>query len=100
MLQDLHSPAATDAASETHRHAYNAAFELLDLGWHWDPATFAGIARYGRAGVKSWLEQERPHLLKAYSAEFLVDAIEATQARCLAAYRHQQAKQAPARLAA
>jgi hypothetical protein len=29
VLQDLHSPAATDAASEAHRHAYNAAFHLL-----------------------------------------------------------------------
>lgn len=87
MLTDLLSPAATDAASEAHRHAYNAAFHELDLNWHWDAATFAGIHRYGRAGVRAWVEHEQGHLLKAYPADFLVEAIEATKARCHAAYQ-------------
>ncbi|MDB5860907.1 MAG: hypothetical protein JWQ76_4596 [Ramlibacter sp.] len=85
MLHSLHSPAETDAASEAHRHAYNAAFHELELNWHWDRATFAGLQRYGRAGVRSYLETEQAHLLRAYTVEFLVDAIEATKARCYAA---------------
>ena len=93
MLHDLHSPAATDAASEADRHAYNAAFHLLDLSWCWDRPTFARIRPYGRAGVRSWIETEQAHLLRAYTLDFLVDAIEATKARCLAAYEHQAAKQ-------
>ena len=86
MLHDLQAPAAVDAASEAHRHAYNAAFHELELNWQWDAAAFAAIQRYGRAGVKSWLETQQPHLLKAYAVDFLVDAIEATKARRLAAY--------------
>ena len=100
MLQDLHSPAATDAASEAHRHAYNAAFHLLDLSWHWDPVAFAAIHRYGRAGLKNWVQHEQPHLLRAYDLDFLVDAIESTKARCLAAYEHHAAKQGSILLAA
>jgi hypothetical protein len=84
LLQDLHTPAATDAASEAHRHAYNAAFHELDLNWQWDAATFAGLQRYGRAGLRAYLEKEQAHLLRAYSADFLVDLIEATKARCQA----------------
>jgi hypothetical protein len=89
VLLDLHSPAITDEASEAHRHAYNAAFHELDLNWQWDARTFAGIERYGRAGVRSWVESEQAHLLKAYSAEFLVDAIETTKERCYANYLRQ-----------
>jgi len=85
VLQDLHAPATMDAASEAHRHAYNAAFHELDLAWHWDAATFARIRPYGRAGLRAWVEAEHGHLLRAYAPEFLVEAIEATQARCLAA---------------
>jgi hypothetical protein len=84
VLQELHSPAATDTASEAHRHAYNA--------WHWDRVTFARIRPYGRAGVRSWVEAEQSHLLRAYTVDFLVDAIEETKERCLAAYRRQAGK--------
>ena len=100
MLHDLQATAATDTESEAHRHAYNAAFHLLDLNWHWDAPTFARIGRYGRAGVKSWVEQEQSHLLKAYTVDFLVNAVEVTKARCLAAYERQEAKKSGDRLAA
>jgi hypothetical protein len=92
VLQELHSPAATDTASEAHRHAYNAAFTLLDLSWHWDRVTFARVRPYGRAGVRSWVEAEQSHLLRAYTVDFLVDAIEETKERCLSAYRRQAGK--------
>jgi hypothetical protein len=100
VLHDLQGPAAIDAVSEAHRHAYNAAFHALDLNWHWDAVTFAAIDRYGRAGVKTWLELEQPHLLRAYSVDFLVDAVEATKARCLAAYEGEAARRFTDRLAA
>ena len=31
--------------------------------------------------LRAWLEKERPHLLRAYDADFLVQAIESTRAR-------------------
>ena len=82
MLQPLHPPQVTDASSEAHRHAYNAAFHELDLNWHWDAETFARLQPYGRAGVRSYVESEQAHLLRAYTADFLVDLIESTKARC------------------
>ena len=82
MPQALHPPASIDAASEAHRHAYNAAFQELDLPWYWDARLFAALQPTGRAGVRAWVEQEQPHLLRAYPLDFLVDAIEATRARC------------------
>lgn len=82
MLQHLHPPAPTDAASEAQRHAYNCAFEELDLPWHWDAPTFARLQPSGRAGLRHWIETEQPHLLRAYGIDFLLDLIQATQARC------------------
>lgn len=82
MPQALHPPAPTDPASEAHRHAYNAAFQELDLPWYWDARLFAALQPYGRAGLRAWVEEEQPHLLRAYPLDFLVDAIESTQARC------------------
>ncbi len=58
-------------------HAYRAAFDELGLSWQWDPATWGA----GPAGLRAYLEQEQPHLLRAYDAEFLVQAVEATRER-------------------
>lgn len=59
-------------------HAYNAAFEELDLmNWQWDPATYGA----GRAGLRAYLEKEHAHLLRAYDADFLIEAVEATRIR-------------------
>ncbi|MEO7549353.1 MAG: hypothetical protein ABIT82_13075, partial [Ramlibacter sp.] len=35
----------------------------------------------GRDGVRTYLESEQPHLLRAYEADFLVEAIETAKAR-------------------
>jgi hypothetical protein len=78
-----------DAQAEAIRQAYNAAFDELGLSWHWDPVTFAGLPR-GARGVRAYVEQQHPHLLRAYDAEFLVNAIESTRLRC-AAQSHVQA---------
>ncbi len=81
MAQVLHAPISADQASEAHRQAYNAAFEELGLNWHWDPVTFACLPAPGRDGVRAYLETEHPHLLRAYDADFLANAIETAKAR-------------------
>ena len=74
----------TNHADETHRHAYNAAFDELGLSWHWDTVTYTRlqIPTHGRADVRTYLETEQSHLLRAYEADFLVNAIETEKARC------------------
>lgn len=84
MLNAMLSQTAAGHAAEAHRHAYNAAFEELGLTWYWDAATYDRLQAHGRDGVRAYLETEQAHLLRAYEAEFLVDAIETTQARCYA----------------
>lgn len=80
-----HAPTPADQAAEAHRHAYNAAFDELGLNWHWDAATYAGVHAQGATGLRSYLEREHAHLLRAYEADFLISAIEAAKARCHAA---------------
>ena len=41
----------------------------------------AAAGSNGREGLRAWLEKERPHLLRAYDAEFLVQAVESSRAR-------------------
>ena len=70
-------PAATvDSLAEARRHAYNCAFEALELNWHWDAGTYARLAPHGRDAVRVWLHSQAPHLLRAYEPDFLVTAIE------------------------
>jgi hypothetical protein len=74
--------------AQAEREAYNAAFEELGLNWFWDAHTYAGLPQAGGAQrVRSYLEREHAHLLRAYEADFLVTAIEAAKDRCLAAAR-------------
>lgn len=58
-------------------HAYHAAFDELGLSWQWDPVTWGA----GPEGLRAYLEKEQPHLLRAYDADFLVQAVEATRER-------------------
>ena len=44
--------------------------EELDLRLEW-PA-----AAHDRESLVAWLQKERPHLLRAYDADFLVNAVE------------------------
>ena len=73
---------AANPTVEAHRHAYNAAFEELSLSWRWDTATYARLQHHGRDLVHVYLQTEHPHLLRAYDADFLVNAIEAVKTRC------------------
>jgi RecA-family ATPase len=63
---------------EAERNAYNVAFCELGLAWHWDAQTYAELRATSqhKCHVRSYLEAQQPHLLRAYDAEFLVDAIE------------------------
>ncbi|MFL6693360.1 MAG: hypothetical protein ACJ8GO_10400 [Ramlibacter sp.] len=72
---------AVQSDPEVLRQAYNSAFEELGLQWHWDRATYAQLPA-GKPGVRAYVEREHPHLLRAYDADFLVDAIEVAKARC------------------
>jgi hypothetical protein len=67
-----------------HRNAYNAAFYELGLRWHWDADTYQNLQANDNESdrIRVYLESEQPHLLKAYDANFLIEAIQATKARC------------------
>ena len=73
------SPHKIDCASEAdiERSAYNAAFYELGLRWHWDDATYERLANVSceRSRLRQYLENMQPHLLRAYDADFLTDAV-------------------------
>ena len=69
--------------AQTHRQAYNAAFEELGLNWQWDERTCESLPAPGRDAVRTYLEREHPHLLRAYEPDFLVNAIENAKQRFL-----------------
>jgi hypothetical protein len=66
----------TSNPTDKARHAYNNAFERLDLSWHWDEATYHRLQTDGHSPLRQYLETEQAHLLSAYEAEFLLKAIE------------------------
>ncbi len=71
-------------ASDIHRNAYNAAFYELGLRWHWDDTIYERLLCKDdeHQRLRVYLETHQPHLLRAYDADFLIGAIEATKARC------------------
>lgn len=73
-----------DHQLECERRAYNLAFEELGLNWHWDPVTYACLSSTGRMALRTYIEREHAHLLRAYDADFLVNAIEGAKSRTLA----------------
>ena len=82
MSEFTHSTLAGQEEADVHRQSYNAAFEELGLSWHWDRVAFARLSGTGRDAVRGYIQQEHPHLLRAYEVEFLVEAIESAKARC------------------
>lgn len=87
MINAATDSSSTDHATEVHRNAYNAAFSELGLPWHWDSKTHRQLQARARErdSVRVYLETQQSHLLKAYDADFLIDAIESTKARCFQA---------------
>jgi hypothetical protein len=57
-------------------HSYSAD-EELDLSCDW----YAARSGAGRDGLRAYVEKERPHLLRSYDREFLIDAVESSRAR-------------------
>ena len=49
-----------------------------DIGWYWDAETYGSLLAQdgGREPVRTYVEQHRPHLLRAYAMDCLVNAIE------------------------
>lgn len=79
MFNDLTSARRTQ---DMELDAYNAAFYELGLRWHWDSATWQQLACVGdcrKARLRHYLETEQAHLLRAYDAGFLIEAIERAQ---------------------
>ena len=76
----------SSSAREAQRNAYNAAFHELGLPWFWDVGCDLPDEGAERACVRDYLARHQPHLLTAYDADFLVDAILATKERCEAQF--------------
>jgi hypothetical protein len=64
-------------ASESLRNAYNAAFDELQLGWHWGVSQFRELQHHAdeRSQMQAYLATQQPHLLKAYDVDFFVNAV-------------------------
>jgi hypothetical protein len=75
--------------ADAQREAYNAAFGELGLRWYWGSNEYAGQmgVESQRAHLRRYVENHHPHMLKVYEADFLVNAIQTTMARCLEAAR-------------
>jgi hypothetical protein len=78
---ELETPIQPAAADEAARNAYNTTFAVMELDWHWDRETYSrlGAACDGRAALRTYVQQQRPHLLRAYGVDCLIDAIEQTR---------------------
>ncbi len=72
----LHDERVEDAA-EVERGAFNAAFYELGLRLYWDKGTYEALAANlsEHARVLDYLKGVQSHLLRAYDAEFLADAV-------------------------
>lgn len=86
-MSNLQSSCFTADPIEVDRGAFNAAFYELGLRWHWDGPTYSALATdpCERSRVRRYLEGEQSHLLRAYEADFLTDAILAAKERCRSA---------------
>ncbi|SAL71110.1 hypothetical protein AWB71_04324 [Caballeronia peredens] len=73
----IHATYGDDREVHAQVCAFNTAFEELDLMFRWDAQTYRALASadsdYGK--IAQYIETHCPHLLKAYSAEFLCQAI-------------------------
>ena len=79
----LHAERIEDAV-ELERGAFNAAFYELGLHLYWDKGTYQALSANPseRDRVRSYLQREQPHLLRAYDADFLTDAVICAKERC------------------
>lgn len=78
-----------DPDGAIHRDAFNAAFRELGLNWRWGNETYRNLLNRGteREGVRVYVETHQSHLLRAYDAEFLINAILTAKAKWYEAMR-------------
>lgn len=88
-------PSSEPTANQIECGAFNAAFHALGLRWHWDDDTYEQLAAdpCERNRLRQYLQHRQPHLLRAYDADFLADAILGAKRRVL-----QTLSAAPSRL--
>ena len=79
----IDSDALADAAA-VHRNAYNAAFYELGLRWYWDSEIYPAVLSEAdeHRCLRQYMVTHQPHMLTAYDADFLADAIQKTKAKC------------------
>ena len=77
-MQAATAPQTTDDAT---CNAYNSTFAAMELDWHWDRETYTRLRADGdeRQALRTYVQQHRPHLLRAYGVDCLIDAIESTR---------------------
>ncbi len=77
MMHATHSPHDDDREVHAQMCAFNTAFEELNLMFRWDAQTYRSLASADSdySKIAQYIETHGPHLLKAYSAEFLWQAI-------------------------
>ena len=82
-MQNLQHTCRDRDSSDVERHCYNAAFGELGLTWFWDEQTYADLQAIPeqRSRVVRYVRANHPHLLTAYDADFLAEAIEVTRLR-------------------
>ena len=82
-MQDTLNSFACHETLEMERNGYNVAFSELGLEWYWDAETYADlrVIPEEKGRVRAYLETHLPHLLRAYDADFLVDAIQGARNR-------------------
>lgn len=83
MYQATVQPAPADTDAEINRNAYNAAFDELGLMWVWDNDTHHRLLAIAdeRERLRLYIETQQAHLLKAYEADFLINAIHSVKQR-------------------
>ena len=77
----IQATATPPSADEATRNAYNTTFAVMELDWHWDRETYSRLSAEGdgRQALRTYVQQHRPHLLRAYAVDCLVNAIESTR---------------------
>jgi hypothetical protein len=83
------------AGAERERHAFNTAFSELELCWHWDEKTFSELLNIASEEdrLRTYMQSQHGHLLKAYDADFLIGAIRDVKAKCFQ-YANESANEA------
>ena len=71
--------ATLSADDEAARNAYNTAFSQMEIDWHWDADIYRELLADGGQPVRSFVERHRPHLLRAYAIDCLINAVETTR---------------------